>query len=472
MSQKNETPILIVSLLLTLGVLGLGGWWFLQQSELLTSGNGGGTTPADPTTVPAPTSPGGYQISSGDRLLFPEAASPEKQQAIEAIATGNYAQAVTSLQAALSANRNDPEALIYLNNARIGDQPAYTLAVAVPASSAPDAALEILRGAAQAQNEINAAGGIQGTPLKILIGDDANDIETAENLAQALVDQREVLGVVGHFSSDTSLVASTIYQQAGLVMVSPTSTSVALSAAGDHIFRTVQSDRIAADGLARYMLEQMGAQTVAVFYNSESDYSRSLKDAFSSAVLTGGGNVVAEIDLKAPNFNPFEDVNQAIQRGADALMLAANTPTRPQAFQVISANRGQLQLLGGDSLYNAEILQTVGADAVGMVIAAPWNRDANPDSTFPAAARQLWGGDVSWRTALAYDAVLALAAGLQENATRSGVQQALSASAFTTSGASGIVQFLPSGDRNRAAQLVLIEQGPVSGYGYDFVPVP
>lgn len=470
MSQKNDTLVLIASLLLTVGVLGAGGWWLAQQLGLFSPGAVGTDSEPSERSPDAP-APGQYQLSLGDRLLFPDAASAEKRQAVEAIADGNFDEAIASLEQSLAANRNDPEALIYLNNARIENQASYTLAVAVPASSAPDAALEILRGVAQAQTEINDAGGIQGTPLKILIADDANNAETAAELAQALVEQREVLGVIGHFSSDTSLTASAVYEQAGLVMVSPTSTSIALSGVGDYIFRTVQSDRIAADGLARYMLEQMGVQNVAVFYNGESDYSNSLKDAFSSSVLTQGGNVVAEFDLQAPSFNAFDDFNQAIERGAEAIMLAANTPTRNQAFQVIAANRGQLELLGGDSLYNAEILQTVGSDAVDMVIAAPWNRDADPNSSFPAAARQFWGGNVSWRTALAYDAAIALAQGLEVNPSRSGLQNALSAPNFSVSGASGNIQFMASGDRNRAAQLVVIQPSSESEYGYDFVPV-
>lgn len=473
MAQKNDTPILILSLLITLGLLGFGGWWLARQLGLFSSSGSVTTIDSGTSPTPSPSPSGSYSLSTGDRLILPDGASPQKQQAVEAIAKGNYDQAIALLDQSLAQNRNDPEARIYLNNAQIGDQTSYTIAVAIPASSAPDAALEILRGVAQAQTEINDAGGIQGTPLKVLMADDANNPQTATKLADALVDQKDVLAVIGHFSSDTSLAASAIYQQAGLVMMSPTSTSVALSSVGDYIFRTVQSDRIAADSLARHMIEQMGVRNVAVFYNSQSDYSKSLKDAFSSIVLTEGGNVVAEIDLNtAASFNAFDSLKQARDRGAEALMLAANTPTRSQAFQVITANQGQLKLLGGDNLYNAEILQTVGQDAVGMVIAAPWNRDANPNSPFPAAARQMWGGDVSWRTALAYDATMAIANGLRANPTRAGLQEALSAPSFSVPGASGNIQFMASGDRNRAAQLVTIEPGNRSGYGYDFVPVP
>ncbi|HEY9743916.1 MAG TPA: receptor ligand binding family protein, partial [Coleofasciculaceae cyanobacterium] len=96
----------------------------------------------------------------------------------------------------------------------------------------------------------------------------------------------------------------------------------------------------------------------------------------------------------------------------------------------------------------------------------------NPKAEFPKAANQLWGGEVNWRTAMAYDAAKALIAAIGRNPSRSGVQQALSASDFSASGAAGGIQFLPSGDRNQAVQLVRIQPGKRTSFGYEFVPVP
>lgn len=59
------------------------------------------------------------------------------------------------LEQSLSRRSNDPEALIYLNNARIGEKETYTIAAVVPIGTEKTSAKEILRGVAQAQNEIN-----------------------------------------------------------------------------------------------------------------------------------------------------------------------------------------------------------------------------------------------------------------------------------------------------------------------------
>lgn len=86
-------------------------------------------------------------------------------------------------------------------------------------------------------------------------------------------------------------------------------------------------------------------------------------------------------------------------------------------------------------------------------------------------SKQLWIGNVNWRTAIAYDATKALIGAIERDPTRTGVQQALMSPNFSASGASGTVQFLPSGDRNAPIQLVKIVPGQQSGTGYDFVPI-
>ena len=413
----------------------------------------------------------GQRLSSGKKLLVPGSSTAAKQSAVKVFTSGDYNAAIADFESSLRTNRNDPEALIYLNNARIGDRKAYGIAVAVPVSTNTGIALEILRGVAQAQNEINQKGGINGTFLQVLIASDDDNPEIASQVAGALAQNPDILGVVGHFSSDTTLAASKVYQQNKLVAISPTSTSVQLSGVGSNIFRTVPNDRFAANALCRYTIAKLQKRKVAVFFNSNSSYSKSLKNEFITAIYADGGQIVAEFDLGNSNFNATDSVQQAIAKGAEAIMLAPNASTIDQALQVVQSNNKRLPLLAGDGAYTAKTLQLGGAQATDMVLAVPWHILADPQSSFPQTSKQLWYAEVSWRTALAYDATQALIVGLERNPTRAGIQQTLSASDFSATGASGAIQFLPSGDRNRAVQLVTIQPGNRTSYGYDFVPI-
>lgn len=463
MSQKKENVILLLSLLITTGVITGGLWWLLGRRHPKIAEGDSPKIVASKVVANAP--------STGGKILFQRDINPEKQTAAKAIAEQNYPEAESLLKQSLNKQRNDPEALIYLNNAQIGNNKAYSIAVAVPIGTEETSAKEILRGVAQAQSEINQQGGINDVPLKVLIVNDNNDPQTAQQVAQELVKNQDVLGVVGHFSSGVTLATAPIYEQNKLVVISPSSTSVAISNAGEYIFRTVPSDRFTSSALAKYFLDRLELRRAAIIYNSQSAYSKSLQETFTTDVVSNGGEIVAEVDLSDNNFNPAETLKTAQNQGAEALVFLNDSATVDQAYLLMQLNNGKLPLLGGDSLYKPQTLQIAGEKAKGLVLGVPWHALGSPNRKFTAAAYRLWGGDVNWRTAMAYDATQALAKGLAQNPSRSGIQAVLSDSGFNVLGASGNLKFLQSGDRNGAVQLVEVQPGDRSSFGYDFVPL-
>ncbi|MBC1240350.1 ABC transporter substrate-binding protein [Nostoc sp. 2RC] len=465
MSQKNETVVLSLALLLTVGIVATGVWWFTRNGIVISN------TIKEKSPEPKTNVSLADRISFGEKTLTPGEITPAKKEGIQAFASKNYYQAIANLEASLKARPNDPEALIYLNNARIGTSQSFTIFASVPMGTDPNTSQEILRGIAQAQNFINASGGIKKVPLKVGIANDDNNPEISQKIAANLVNNPQVLGVVGPNASDTTLAAGTVYNSGQLVAISPTSTSVKISNFSRYVFRTVPSDFMAARTLANYMVKTLQKKNAAVFFNSESNYSQSLKSEFVSSVSLEGGQISNEFDLSQADFSAAKSVEQAIKQGAEVLMLVPNTNTQDKALQVIQVNQKRLILLGGDNIYTVKTLEIGTEQAVGMIVAVPWHIAGNLMSDFPQKSRQLWGGDVSWRTALSYDATVALIAAIERNPTRSGVQQALLSSDFSATGASGSIRFLASGDRIAPVQLVKIVPGSRSRTGYDFEPV-
>lgn len=414
------------------------------------------------------------KLSCGEEILVSGVAEQNKQQGVNAFAVGEQRQAVDLLEKAWQ-QRHDPETLIYLNNARLMKQKAYAIAVAAPLTNNKDTALEILRGVAQAQDEINQGNKLNGRGLKVLIADDENKPTQAKQIADKLVSKTDVLAVVGHFSSDASIAAVEVYQQHKLVMISPTSTSEDLSSFGkapNHVFfRTVLSDHITAQALTDYLKNIARQQKAAVFYNPQSNYSDSLHKQFLKSFHASGGQVIEKkFDLSDPSFNAAASINQAQQQGATALVLLPESKTDSNAFQnalkVLRANEGRYWILGGDSLYNYEILEK---DAVNrLVVATPWHSLSSPNPKFPKEAESLWKGQVSWRTALAYDATRALITTLekQQQPNRDDVRKALADPTFQANGATGEIRFSPWGDRIESnIQLVKVGRSP-SGYNF------
>jgi branched-chain amino acid transport system substrate-binding protein len=465
MTKRNDLPILLVSLLVTFGLLG--GGFFVFRDTILNLGGPGSTSSASLDVK-------GADGSSGESVLKGEV-STSKQNGLDALARADFATAEQALTAALTENRNDPEALIYLNNAKIGTAPSHAVALIVPGDdddTKRGTSQELMRGVAQAQTEINTSGGISGIPLRVLIVDDQDNPDIAKTIAASLAANTNVLGVIGHFSSGTTLEVAKIYEAEGLTLISPTSTSVDISQAGDYIFRTVPSDRLAASLLADYALDTLDTLQAAIFYNDDSNYSKSLRAEFETEFVSGGGEIVEAFNIQDASFRAADNMRTAREQGAEVIMLALSLDPSDPLLQILASNQPLLPMLGSDSLYKSQLLSLAGDNALGLTVAAPWDILSHEQSEFVQDSRQLWGADVNWRTAMAYDAAVALAEGIESEPTREGVAAALAASDFQVKGATSLVRFLPrTGDRNQPFQLVEVVPGDRSGTGYDFASV-
>ena len=411
------------------------------------------------------------RISSGNKVLITADNNPDKQAATQAFAAGEYDKAVNKFTTSLQINRNDPEAWIYLNNAAVASKrDTIKIGVSIPIGGNLNVAREILRGVAQAQHEVNHSGGIQGKLIQIQIANDDNDPAISKQIAAEFVQDSNILAVIGHNSSDASIAAAPIYQQGGIVMISPTSVARSLARMGRYIFRTTPSTRAIADVLAAYVVTSARKTKIAICTDSQAEASRSFAEEFTLSVFEYGGRVTnTACDFSAPSFNPSNIPSQAISDGADALLLAPAVNKIDQAIDVAKANKGRLPLISSHTMYTFQTLQQGQVNTNGMVLPVTWHPTAFPQSPFIAKAKKFWGGAGSWRTAMSYDATMAVSNGLKSGTTRQDLQRALSNSGFLFDGATGVVRFLPSGDRQGSGILVRIQPGRISGTNYDFV---
>lgn len=429
------------------------------------------------------------RITFGERSLASgkEYFDPLREKAILAIAGGESSIAIESLNKYLDVEPNDPEARIFLNNLiAVQNDRVYTIAVSVPISSNLNASLEILRGVAHAQDELNQSRLPNQGKLKVVIADDDdrdpnNGTLVAQQVAEELSKNKKILGVVGPYSRDTSLDTAKIYENNKLVVISPVSTSVELIGYSPYFFRTVPSDRVAASSLARYIQTRSESFKVVAFYNSDSNYSKSLYQEFINEL--GRSNVVLrddpDCDLSKWSENPQDwpkvalgVLSRAKSNGANMIMLAPSSGHLDKAIEIAQENQGGLPILAGDDVYSPDTINQGKDSVVGMIVAVAWDIEVNSsNSSFPNRSTKIWGtSGVNWRTITAYDAVMALmnAIDKQSQPTREGVREELSAPSFSAPGAIRRVQFLESGDYAGDIQLVQIQR---LGSSYDFIPL-
>ncbi|KYC39800.1 ABC transporter substrate-binding protein [Scytonema hofmannii PCC 7110] len=397
-------------------------------------------------------------ISLGDKILVQEDRNPNKESGVKALAKGNCENAIQNFNSSLKDNRNDPEALIYLNNAksRLGVA-QLTIAVSVPIGRNPNVAKEILRGVAQAQDEVNRDNGINGKLLQVEIANDNNEPTLAQNIATQFVNDASILAVVGHNASEASISAAPVYQQRGLVMISPTSFALNSDEIGNYIFRTVPRSDVLAVTLSNYVTNKIAKNNIAICFDSKSIEAQSFKTIFKKTIEAAGRNVnPTHCDFSDSNFNPIAVISQAINTGADGLFLAPHINRIQKALELAKANQAskrRLDLFGNSTLYTNQTLKDGQANVNGIILVVTWYPTATSDNSFLTNSKQLWGGLVTWRTAMAYKATKAIITGLQQNTTREGLQQAMQS------------QTLSNGN----AILVKVRSNPRTDTGYEFV---
>jgi branched-chain amino acid transport system substrate-binding protein len=459
MTKKTSSPPPIIFILFLLG-LGFGGYRLLFDPPI---GSQTGSQTGSPSTQ--------NLISTGERVLISEKLTADKQSGVEAFAKGNWNEAIAKFQASLLQNPNDPEARIYLNNAKIGNSKALKIAVSVPIGSTINIAQEILRGAAQAQDEVNNSGGINGIPIKLVIADDQNKPAIAAQVATEFTKDGTIIAVMGHNFSEAANAAAEIYQKEGLVAVFPTSGNVEND--NKYIFRLASSTGSEANALAKYA-KAKNLGKIAICADSSDRSSRSVKNKFTEIFQNNGGQIAnTNCDFAAKDFNSQLVMQQIVAEGANGILLRPSINKIEYATSIAQANQGKLQLMGTSVMYTQKTLDAR-QDANGMVVSSIWHPDSNPRNPFAKNAEKLWTGPINWRTATSYDSMQVIIAGLKQNPnfTRDGLQQFISKKDFSIEGVTGTVKFKPSGERDDENQIILLKVQPANSLtGYDFAPL-
>ena len=224
-------------------------------------------------------------------------------------------------------------------------------------------------GARMAVEEINAKGlmiGGQRITLRLDSQDDAGDPRTATQVAQKLVDD-QVVAVVGHMNSGTSIPASKIYSDAGIVQISPSATNPAFTQQGfKTTYRVVATDAQQGPALANYAAKELKVKSVAIVDDSTA-YGQGLADEFEKTAKSLGLNVTSHdaTNDKAVDFRAI--LTKIKGENPDAIMYggmdATGGPFAKQAKQLGL----RAKVLAGDGLCSEKLSELAGDAAQNVV---------------------------------------------------------------------------------------------------------
>lgn len=151
-------------------------------------------------------------------------------------------------------------------------------------------------GANLAIEEINAAGGVLGRPLKLAIRDTRSSNEETAAVTKELLEKSPV--IIGEIASDRTLAAAPLAQARGVPLITPASTNDTVTAAGDFIFRICYTDSFQAAAMAKFA-GSIDVTKAAVLFDPTNQYSSGLAGAFKLDFTKAGGAITAEATYRA-----------------------------------------------------------------------------------------------------------------------------------------------------------------------------
>lgn len=229
---------------------------------------------------------------------------------------------------------------------------------------------QMRRGAAYMVERINAAGGINGEPVRLEVGDDACDPRQAVSVANQMA-IKGVKAVIGHYCSGSSIPASAVYQEDGILQITPASTNPALTeeAAAKgwrNIFRTCGRDDKQGAVAGAYVADRYRGKVIAVL-DDKSAYGRGLADETVKAMAARGVAPALRESYNAGEKDYTALVTRLKQLKADLVYVGGY---HTEVGLILRQARDQglaAQFLSGDANATDELGQIAGAAADGFL---------------------------------------------------------------------------------------------------------
>ena len=232
-------------------------------------------------------------------------------------------------------------------------------------------------GAEQAVADINAKGGIKGNKLQIVKYDDACDPKQAVAVANKVVNDG-IKYVIGHLCSSSTQPASDIYEDEGILMITPAATAPELTARGYQlILRTTGLDSDQGPTAAKYILEKVKPQRIAIVHDKQ-QYGEGLARAVQDGLKKGNANVVFFDGITAGEKDFSTLVARLKKENIDFVYYGGYYPEMGQMLRQARSVGLKTQFMGPEGVGNASLSNIAGDAAEGMLVTMPKRYDQDP----------------------------------------------------------------------------------------------
>jgi branched-chain amino acid transport system substrate-binding protein len=316
-------------------------------------------------------------------------------------------------------------------------------------------------GTVMAIDEINAAGGLFGKPLRLITEDDQSKAGEAATVVKKLISRDGIVALLGEVASSRSLEAAPICQQASIPMVSPASTNPKVTEQGDFVFRVCFIDPFQGTVLSKFSLNK-GWKKIAILTDVKQDYSVGLSEFFKAHFVANGGMIVNEQSYSSGD-KDFKAQLTAIKASAPDAIVASGYYTEAGLI-ALQARELQLNvpLLGGDGWDSPSLVEVGGKAVEGCFFSNHFSTEdpAPLIQDFLKRYRDKFNEEPGAMSALGYDSAMILVDAMKRAGTTDGraVRDALAATKDFTA-ITGKITLNPQRNADKSAVVLEVKEG-------------
>jgi branched-chain amino acid transport system substrate-binding protein len=301
-------------------------------------------------------------------------------------------------------------------------------------------------GARMAIERINQAGGVNGEQLEAVVYDDACDPKQAVAVANKIVNDG-ISFVIGHLCSSSTQPASDIYDDEGILMITPASTSPEITARGyPLLFRTIGEDSMQAPAAAAYIADTIKPTRVGIIHDKQ-QYGEGLATAVRQALKAHGIEVALFEGINAGD-KDFSSLIATLNRaGVDFIYYGGYHPELGLLLRQAREKGLKARFMGPEGVGVAEISAIAGPASEGLLVTLPRPYDTDPRNKDLVAAFKAKHQDPSGPFVFpAYAAVQLIADGIAKAGDTDPVKVAAAIHAGSFETPTGILSFDDKGD--------------------------
>ena len=329
-----------------------------------------------------------------------------------------------------------------------------------------------LVGARLAVEQVNAAGGINGDEIELVVYDDQASPKEAAPLAVKMTTQDEVTAAISGSYSGATRAAATIFQENAVPYISAYAVHPDITRAGDYVFRTSFMGEVQGRAGAKLIGDVMGLKRVALITLSN-DFGKSLAAGFKEKAAAFGIEITGESEysIKDREFGPI--VSKVKADDPDAIYASGYFFTAGPLVRQIRAAGIAAPVIGQEGYDSQKFIEIAGPDAEGVIITTSLDRDSSNPTTqaFIKDFEDKAGYPTDMVAASAHTAVLVMAKALEKAGAgdRAALRSAIAESSVDAS--TGHISFNALGEVKKDVQIQVVKDGAWRHYGVISDPV-